>query len=106
MKKINCWEHKRCGREPGGIKVHELGVCPASEEERLDGTHDGTNAGRACWTIAGSMCGGTVQGTFAEKYGNCVLCDFFNLVKMEEGTEFHLSSTILEKLEKEKSCRK
>jgi hypothetical protein len=30
-KKLNCWEVKKCGREPGGVKVKELGVCPASE---------------------------------------------------------------------------
>jgi len=36
MKNNNCWEYKKCGREPGGIKVHELGVCPATVEEGLD----------------------------------------------------------------------
>jgi len=101
MKKMNCWEYKKCGREPGGIKVHELGVCPASSEERLDGTHSGKNAGRACWIIAGSMCGGKVQGTFAQKYGNCVICDFFNKIKQEEGADFTLSSTILKILGEE-----
>jgi hypothetical protein len=25
----NCWEFKNCGREIGGIKVKEMGVCPA-----------------------------------------------------------------------------
>jgi hypothetical protein len=101
MKKMNCWEYKKCGREPGGIKVHELGVCPASSEERLDGTHSGKNAGRACWIIAGSMCGGKVQGTFAQKYGNCVICDFFNKIKQEEGADFTLSSTLLKILGEE-----
>jgi hypothetical protein len=81
MKKDNCWEYKKCGREPGGIKVHELGVCPATVEEGLDGTHGGKNGGRACWAVAGSLCGGKVQGTFAQKYGNCVICDFFKIVK-------------------------
>lgn len=98
MKKLNCWEYKKCGREPGGIKVHELGECPASKEENLTGTHDGEKAGRACWIIAGSMCGGTVQGSFAQKYGNCVLCDFFKKVKEEEGPDFQLSSEMLEKI--------
>lgn len=98
MKKLNCWEYKKCGREPGGIKVHELGECPASKEENLTGIHDGEKAGRACWIIAGSMCGGTVQGSFAQKYGNCVLCDFFKQVKEEEGPDFQLSSEMLEKI--------
>lgn len=36
-KKLNCWEFKKCGRELGGAHVHDLGVCPATEEKRLDG---------------------------------------------------------------------
>ena len=101
MKKLNCWEYKKCGREPGGVKVHELGVCPATTEDKVDGTHGGKNAGRACWAVAGSMCGGKVQGTFAQKYGNCVICDFFKAVKEEEGSLFILSERLLEKLKKE-----
>ncbi|MGE5174112.1 MAG: two-CW domain-containing protein, partial [Betaproteobacteria bacterium] len=30
MEKLNCWEHKKCGRQPGGHKVAELGVCPSA----------------------------------------------------------------------------
>ena len=101
-KKLNCWEFKKCGREPGGAKVSELGVCPATEETKVDGTHGGKNAGRACWVVAGSMCGGKVQGTFAQKYGNCIKCDFFQEVKEEEGAKYELSATILAKLRKEK----
>jgi hypothetical protein len=102
MKKKNCWEYKKCGREPGGVKVHELGECMAAKEEGLDGVHDGENAGRSCWVIAGTMCGGKVQGTFAQKYGNCVICDFFKQVKEEEAEHFMLSSVLLGKLNKEK----
>lgn len=50
MKK-NCWEFKNCGREFGGIKARELGVCPASTDERLNGIHNGENAGRSCWVV-------------------------------------------------------
>ena len=57
MNKTNCWEFKNCGREPEGVKVHELGVCPATVEERLDGTNLGRKGGRPCWAVAGSMCG-------------------------------------------------
>lgn len=102
MKKINCWEYKKCGRESGGVKVHELGECMASTKEVLDGVHDGKNAGRSCWVIAGTMCGGKVQGTFAQKYGNCVICDFFKQVKEEEAEHFILSSVLLDKLIKAK----
>ena len=35
--KLNCWEVKKCGREPEGAKVAELGECPASTENKLHG---------------------------------------------------------------------
>ncbi|MBL7031656.1 MAG: hypothetical protein ISR97_00550 [Nitrospira sp.] len=97
--KLNCWEIKQCGRETGGIKVSELGECPASTEKRLHGVHGGMNAGRTCWVVAGSMCGGKIQGTYAEKYMNCNICDFYMKVKSEESDEFNLTATLLVKLE-------
>ena len=84
MPKKNCWEHKGCGRERGGKKAHDLGVCPAATNEELDTVHDGNMAGRACWVVAGSLCDGQVQGTPAEKLANCLRCAFYNLVKAEE----------------------
>ena len=104
MDKINCWEYKKCGREPEGAKVHELGICPATVEKRLNGTHGGKNGGRACWAVAGSMCGGKVQGSFAQKYGNCIICDFYRAVKEDEGSDYILSSKVLEKLSEEDEC--
>ena len=82
--KQNCWEFKKCGREPGGKKAAELGVCPATVHQDLDGIHGGKNAGRACWVVAGSLCGGKIQGTYASKLANCWRCDFMNRVKQEE----------------------
>ncbi|GAB4486809.1 MAG: hypothetical protein OHK006_15180 [Thermodesulfovibrionales bacterium] len=95
MKKKNCWEYKMCGREPNGSRASELGVCPVTQTIKLNSVHDGWNAGRACWVVAGSMCGGTVQGTFAQKFKNCQLCDFYRLVKSEESGNFRLSATLL-----------
>lgn len=97
--KLNCWEVKECGREPGGVKADELGVCPASTETKLNGVHGGKNAGRTCWVVAGSMCGGRIQGTFAEKYQNCNICDFYMKVKSEEHNNFLMISTLLVKLQ-------
>ncbi|MBF0329579.1 MAG: GGDEF domain-containing protein [Nitrospirae bacterium] len=52
-----CWEEKNCDKE----------VCPVhSKNEHL-----------RCWQIAGTYCGGKVQGFFAEKYKNCKACDIY-----------------------------
>ncbi len=84
IRKKNCWEFKGCGREPGGKKAAELGVCPATVHEELNGAHGGKNAGRACWVVAGSLCGGKIQGTYAQKLLNCWRCEFMLSVKQEE----------------------
>lgn len=98
MKKLNCWEFKKCGRDPKGANIHELGVCPTSTEMRLNKIHGGTNAGRACWIVSGSMCGGSIQGTFAKKFDNCFKCDFYKTVKNEEYANFELSAVLLSKI--------
>ena len=98
MGKLNCWEVKKCGREPGGIKVVEFGICPAAIEERLNGTHGGKAAGRTCWIVSGTLCGGRIEGTFAKKYGNCEKCAFYKTVKAEEGLNFLMSPDLLPKL--------
>jgi len=95
--KLNCWEAKQCGREPNGRRI-DRGVCPAALETRLQGIHDGTNAGRACWVVAGTLCRGCVQGTFALKLDMCERCDFYNLVVLEEGSEFTPPDNLLNKL--------
>ena len=98
MGKQNCWEFKKCGREPGGIKASTLGVCTAATETRTNGLNSGKNGGRACWALAGTLCGGVVQGTFATKLPNCLKCEFYQLVGSEE-VENHVSSReILAKL--------
>jgi hypothetical protein len=98
MGKVNCWEFMKCGREPGGKLRHELGVCPSSVEASLDGTHGGKQAGRSCWVVAGTLCGGREQGTFAQKYHNCEKCDFYRLVRKEEGLRFVLSAVLLSRI--------
>lgn len=97
MKKMNCWEFKGCGREPGGARK-DLGVCPAAVDTRLNGTHGGKMGGRACWVLAGTLCGGKEQGTFAVKYHNCEKCDFYKTVRIEEGPRYNLSIMLLKKL--------
>ena len=98
MKKKNCWEFKNCGRHPGGAREKDLGVCRAASEFKLHGTHGGANAGRACWVIAGTLCGGKVQGSFAQKYENCEICDFYKAVRGEEGPGFLVTISLLNRL--------
>jgi hypothetical protein len=96
--KANCWEFKKCGRESQGPNAEELGVCQAYLENKLDGVHGGMNAGRACWVVAGTMCGGNLQGTYAQKEKNCLRCDFYNLVYEEEADKFMFMTKLYDKL--------
>lgn len=96
MENKNCWEFKQCNRQPGGLLAGELGICPASTDMTLNGVHGGKNAGRACWAVAGTFCGGAIQGTEAQKKHNCWMCNFFKQVKNEEGAaEMGFSATRL-----------
>lgn len=72
----NCWELRGCGREAGGDKVLELGECVASREK----------LGHSCWAIAGTLCGGEVQGSVKEKSGNCLVCDVYKIYNRLTGT--------------------
>lgn len=83
--KQNCWEYMKCGREPGGENARKLGICPAAEDTSYSGFNQGINAGRLCWLVAGTFCGGKVQGAFAEKRVSCKQCDFYQRVHAEEG---------------------
>jgi hypothetical protein len=62
----NCWEFTGCGREKGGAKAAERGVCPAWPDN-----------GYSCALVNGTFCNGQVQGDFASKVGGCATCDFF-----------------------------
>ncbi|MEZ5398986.1 MAG: hypothetical protein R2729_04900 [Bryobacteraceae bacterium] len=81
----NCWDFKKCGRQPGGSRAADLGICPASVDTRVDGLNGGGNGGRICWALSGTLCGGKVQGTFAQKLAHCRECDFYQKVHTEQG---------------------
>lgn len=82
---MNCWEFKKCGRQRGGSRVAELGVCPASADAKADGLNSSHNGGRICWALTGTLCGGQIQGIFAQKLDNCMECEFYRLVQTEQG---------------------
>jgi hypothetical protein len=85
LERQNCWEFFKCGREIGGSKIEELGVCPAATDTSADGLNRGINGGRICWAVAGTLCDGEVQGTMAEKHLICSICEFYKKVRSEEG---------------------
>ncbi len=99
MSKLNCWEYKQCGREPGGKHTEDLGVCPVPQTKPADGLNCGNNAGRACWAISKSLCGDRVQGNYTDKIGACMDCAFYKNVLHEELIEFKTGKEILEHLQ-------
>ena len=80
MKKINCWEFKQCGREPGGARVDKLGICSVSVEASVDGMKGGKNGGRVCWVVKNLL---RLSREDNPSYEECNECEFFKLV-MEE----------------------
>ena len=76
MKLKNCWEIKQCGREKGGRLEAKLGSCPACPTR-----------GHSCWMVSGTLCGGEVQGTFAQKEMNCLKCSVYQLYNLHTGTQ-------------------
>lgn len=100
MRKLNCWEFKRCGRQPGGSNVHDLGECPAACTSATNGLNDGRCGGRVCWAVSGTLCGGQAQGSFAKKIPACLDCDFYKIVAAEQGDRVESINTILTLLKK------
>ena len=86
IRRTNCWEYFKCGREPGGKKAESLGICPTALQSESDGLNHGTAAGRACWSVADSHC----TKTIGEKFKKCLECPFFHKVQDEEGRHFEL----------------
>lgn len=87
--KLNCWQVRECGREPGGARAQELGLCPATTDVTCDGINSGENAGRFCWAVAGTLCGETAPERGEAEHA-CPACSFFRQVKYEEGCQFQL----------------
>jgi hypothetical protein len=69
----------KCGREPGGNKVAELGTCRAATDTSFNGINNGINGGKICWAVAGTFSTIEAQGTFAKELGFCMKCDFYKM---------------------------
>lgn len=70
-------------------------ICPAAIETRLNGVHGGTNAGRSCWVIDGTLCNGKKQRRYDKKEKMCQSCDFYQAVLDDEGTDIILPTEFL-----------
>ena len=77
--RLNCWEFKKCGREPNGRNVSVSGVCAVATEVSVDGIHDGKNGGRCCWAVISvshdNLGGGSCRIL------ECLKCEFYKMVK-------------------------
>ncbi|RJR21083.1 MAG: hypothetical protein C4581_02515 [Nitrospiraceae bacterium] len=85
MIKLNCWEIKKCGREPNGKHIPDLGVCPVATDISSNGINSGKNAGRICWDVPHTLCEGKIHDDFSQKAFSCVSCEVFSRVRAEEG---------------------
>ncbi|MDD5134640.1 MAG: hypothetical protein PHP01_04455 [Phycisphaerae bacterium] len=88
--KINCWEFFECGKEPGGAKTAETGVCPAAESTEHNGKNGGINGGRYCWKVPDTLCDTNTEGNKPERMLKCFSCRFFIRVQDEEGSCFEM----------------
>lgn len=59
---VKCWEVKNC----------TFIECPSYESENL-----------RCWQVAGTHCGGEVQGVFAQKLGKCEKCEVYQAARTD-----------------------
>ncbi len=63
---VKCWEVKNC---------QQLN-CPSYKSQNL-----------RCWQVAGTHCGGEVQGVFAQKLGRCEKCEVYLAARPDRLTE-------------------
>lgn len=84
-RKLNCWQFKNCGCEPGGVMADILGECPVACTMKYDGLNNGIGAGRACWMVRNSVC---KQGAnVLAPINPCHTCDFYKRVVFEQDEE-------------------
>ena len=90
--KLNCWQFKNCGREPGGILAKIHGECLVARTMKFDGLNDGIGAGRACWMVHNSVCRQAMN--LSGPVDPCHTCDFYKRVvfEQEENLQFQYTS--------------
>ena len=86
---LNLRRHLWNGRIVGNARTASASRV-AAIADAFDGVNSGQNAGRYCWAVAGTLCKGEIQGTFARKFRNCLACSFYLSVERDEGSAFTL----------------
>jgi hypothetical protein len=84
VKKLNCWEIKKCGIDANGAFSTGVGSCPAFTETKYDGINGGNNGGRFCWAVEGKCC----DVAFPNSFLTCSECSVLRRVRSEEGAGF------------------
>ncbi len=59
-KNMRCWNYNNCGHGKDSL-------CPAVNQK----------AGRSCWLVAKTLCGGNVHGKRAKRTKSCEGCGFY-----------------------------
>lgn len=90
-RKLNCWQFKNCGREPGGVMAEVLGECSVASEMKFDGLNEGVGAGRSCWMVRSSVCKRAANQS--APIDPCHTCDFYKRVVFEQEEDLHFRYT-------------
>jgi hypothetical protein len=64
-KNTHCWKYNSCGHE-------EDSLCPATDQK----------AGRPCWLVPKTLCGGKVHGKHTERIKSCEGCGFYIYIRV------------------------
>ncbi|MCI5219061.1 MAG: hypothetical protein D3914_07680 [Candidatus Electrothrix sp. LOE2] len=82
--RINCWEFKKCGREPGGRNIEKYGCCSVPVSIEYDGMNNGKNGGRSCWILRESACEKIMRACRVDEIKECRQCHFHTYVRKTE----------------------
>ena len=86
---MNCWEFKKCGREPDGENVSVFGGCPVPVAIGFDGINNGKNGGRSCWIIRESACEQIMRKCCVQELIECRQCGFYASVKKRRVEQYY-----------------
>ncbi|XCN75156.1 MAG: two-CW domain-containing protein [Candidatus Electrothrix aestuarii] len=82
--RMNCWEFKQCGREPGGSNIEKYGSCSVPVSVEHNGINNGKNGGRSCWILREAACEKIMRACRVDEIKECRQCRFHIHVKKSE----------------------